>query len=71
MGHSWSHDILGAASADDGAAELFSRWLQTGAFSGIMRTHDRGNSAGGGCVAEKAAGGTFNCSVVEPWTCVC
>ena len=40
----WSHDIVGPP--DD--LELYTRWIQVGAFSGVMRSHDRGMS-GGGC----------------------
>ena len=39
----WSHDLVGAQDDD----ELFLRWLQWGAFSGIFRNHDRGMSTGG------------------------
>jgi len=36
----WSHDIGGHASGDlDGDAELYTRWLQFGIFSPILRTH--------------------------------
>jgi alpha-glucosidase (family GH31 glycosyl hydrolase) len=38
----WSHDITGPA-ADE---ELYVRWLQWGAHSGVLRMHDRGESAG-------------------------
>jgi alpha-glucosidase (family GH31 glycosyl hydrolase) len=42
--------------------EMYTRWIQVGAYSGTMRSHDRGMS-GGGC----ANGATFGCSIVEPW----
>ena len=46
--------------------ELGTRWLQWGAFSPVLRTHDRGTSAGG--CSEKhwpSAGG--DCAQVRPW----
>ena len=59
VGHGfWSHDLVGPG--DD--AELYSRWLQIGAFSGTMRSHDRG-MAGGSCVNSDP----YSCAVVEPW----
>jgi len=59
VGHGfWSHDIEGPA----GDMEMYTRWIQVGAYSGTMRSHDRGMSAGG-C----ANGGAFSCSIVEPW----
>lgn len=39
----WSHDIEGPG----GDHELYTRWIQWGAFSAIMRHHDRGMSSGG------------------------
>jgi len=54
----WSHDIEGPANN----MEMYTRWIQVGAFSGVMRSHDRGMSAGG-C----ANSATFGCSIVEPW----
>ena len=54
----WTHVIEGPA--DD--MEMYTRWIQVGAYSGTMRSHDRGMS-GGGC----ANGATFGCSIVEPW----
>lgn len=60
VGHGfWSHDIEGPADN----MEMYTRWLQVGAFSGTMRSHDRGMS-GGGCANDDK----FSCSVVEPWT---
>jgi alpha-glucosidase (family GH31 glycosyl hydrolase) len=59
VGHGfWSHDIEGPGND----AEMFTRWIQVGTFSGTMRSHDRGMSAGG-C----ANSNPFSCSVVEPW----
>ena len=54
----WSHDIEGPSND----MELYTRWLQIGAFSGVMRSHDRGMSAGG-CSDNNPQ----TCSVVEPW----
>ena len=60
VGHGfWSHDIEGPPSDE----ELYTRWIQIGAFSGVMRSHDRGMSAGG--CANSADG--FSCSIVEVW----
>jgi hypothetical protein len=59
VGHGfWSHDIEGPA----GNMELYTRWIQVGAFSGVMRSHDRGMS-GGGCANDPS----FDCSIVEVW----
>ena len=38
----WSHDVEGP-SAD---LELYTRWVQWGALSGVMRMHERGMSGG-------------------------
>jgi hypothetical protein len=59
----WSHDIVGPP--DD--LELYTRWIQIGAYSGIMRSHDRGGSAGG--CNNNAGGATWQpgCWLVEPW----
>lgn len=57
----WSHDIEGPS--DD--MEMYTRWIQVGAFSGTMRSHDRG-MAGGEC----ANTNIFSCAVVEPWNIV-
>jgi alpha-glucosidase len=54
----WSHDIEGPA--DD--MEMYTRWIQAGAFSGVMRSHDRGMSAGECDDAQPST-----CSVVQPW----
>jgi hypothetical protein len=54
----WSHDIEGPF--DD--MELYTRWIQAGAFSGVMRSHDRGMSAG-----ECDNNQPSTCSVVQPW----
>jgi len=66
---SWSHDIEGPAND----LEMYTRWLQVGSFSGTMRSHERGMSAGG-C----ANGGKNNpygtwgpetgeCAIIAPW----
>ena len=65
---SWSHDIEG----DWSDQEMYTRWLQTGSFSGTMRSHERGMSAGG-CgdkqtVTPSAWGpDTGQCSLIAPW----
>eukprot|EP01063_Lacrimia_lanifica_P029737 TRINITY_DN4590_c0_g1_i2.p1 TRINITY_DN4590_c0_g1~~TRINITY_DN4590_c0_g1_i2.p1 ORF type:complete len:534 (+),score=161.71 TRINITY_DN4590_c0_g1_i2:140-1741(+) len=60
----WSHDIMGPAHDP----ELTVRWVQVGAFSGVMRSHDRGLSAGA-CAGWGLDAG--NCAVVDvtrlPW----
>ena len=64
----WSHDLVGPP--DD--LELYARWLQVGAMSGIMRTHDRGLS-GGDCANTQPVSpsewgaDTGSCDMVEPW----
>ena len=59
VGHGfWSHDIEGPATD----MEMLTRWVQVGAFSGTMRTHDRGMSAGG-CADDNP----FDCSITEVW----
>ena len=56
----WSHDIVG--NGDD--HEMYVRWLQLAAYSGILRLHDRGESAGG-CMPWP--GSASACSTVQPW----
>ena len=51
---------------------MYTRWLQAGAFSGTMRSHERGMSAGGcadnGGVTPTSWGpNSCTCSIVEPW----
>ena len=62
----WSHDIEGPPEDQ----ELYTRWIQIGSFSGVMRSHDRGMSAGG-CNNNAGQPGGNNwvagCSTVEPW----
>jgi len=54
----WSHDITGPETD----VELYTRWFQWGAYSSIMRMHDRGMSAGG-CADNDPP----TCSLVQPW----
>lgn len=56
VGAIWSHDIEGPSEEP----ELYTRWLQWGVVSGVVRTHDRGMSTGG-CAENES------CSIVEPW----
>ena len=61
----WSHDIVGPPDDE----EMYTRWIQIGAFSGVMRSHDRGGSAGG-CnnnAASPPAAWEPGCWIVEPW----
>ena len=59
----WSHDIEGPP--DD--QELYTRWIQIGAFSGVMRSHERGMSAGGCNNIPGGKNWVPGCSTVEPW----
>jgi len=67
VGHGfWSHDIEGPP--DD--QEMYTRWIQIGSFSGVMRSHDRGMSAGGCNNKPGSPNGNSwvaGCSTVEPW----
>ena len=70
VGHAFiSHDILGPS----GDEELFARWVQVGAFSGVLRLHDRGLSSGG-CNNVPRANATApwapQCAILEPWSVV-
>jgi len=70
VGHAFiSHDIVGPA----GDEELFARWVQAGAFSGVMRLHDRGLSSGA-CNNVPRANATApwapQCAILEPWALV-
>jgi len=56
----WSHDITG----DGGDHEMYVRWLQLASYSGIMRLHDRGGSAGG-CMPWPSS--ASSCWTVRPW----
>ena len=54
----WSHDIEGPGNDP----EMYVRWVQWAAMSGVFRSHDRGMSAGG-CETLAENG----CSRVRPW----
>ena len=58
----WSHDIEGPGYDH----EMYTRWLQVGSFSGVMRSHDRGMS-GGGCAKAGFPTITTDCSNVRPY----
>ncbi|KAA0147801.1 hypothetical protein FNF29_07145 [Cafeteria roenbergensis] len=60
----WSHDIMGPGLDH----ELFTRWLAWGSLSPVMRSHERGQSAGG-CKDPfpDFDNGDFKCSLVMPW----
>ena len=65
---SWSHDIEG----DWTDQEMYTRWLQVGSFSGTMRSHERGMSAGGcgdqsGVTPSAWGPDTGKCSLIAPW----
>ena len=60
----WSHDILGKATDP----ELSLRWMQFGAFSGVLRLHDRGLSSGHDCQGPFTTRGQLGfCAIVDPW----
>ena len=51
---------------------MYTRWLQAGAFSGTMRSHERGMSAGGcgnsaGVTPAAYAPTSGTCSLIAPW----
>ena len=51
---------------------MYTRWLQVGSFSGTMRSHERGMSAGGcgnaaGVVPSAWGPRTGTCSLIAPW----
>eukprot|EP01104_Vermistella_antarctica_P006882 TRINITY_DN1757_c0_g1_i1.p1 TRINITY_DN1757_c0_g1~~TRINITY_DN1757_c0_g1_i1.p1 ORF type:complete len:948 (-),score=252.28 TRINITY_DN1757_c0_g1_i1:465-3308(-) len=54
----WSNDIVGPS--DDN--ELYTRWLQWGAWSGVFRTHDRG-MASGSCANDSPP----DCAILKIW----
>lgn len=63
----WSHDIVGPSGSNTNDLELYTRWLQWASYSGVLRSHDRGSSAGG-CAGPYPATLTSNtCTVVKPW----
>ena len=66
----WSHDVVspgfeGGASTD--ALEVYTRWVQWAAYSGVIRSHDRGLSAGDCDETFPATRTSDACGVVEPW----
>jgi len=58
----WSHDIVGPGSNH----ELYLRWLQWGAFSAILRNHERGSSSGR-CKDPFPTDEESRCTIVEIW----
>lgn len=59
----WSHDLVGPFGAPSTYDwELYTRWLQWGAFSSVFRTHDRG-MASGACAQDDPA----TCAVIKMW----
>ena len=64
----WSHDLVGpntnSVPTADHPHEMYARWLQLGAYSGIMRMHDRGGSAGGCATWPNSEA---SCWQVRPW----
>ena len=54
----WSHDIVGPS----GDYELYSRWVQWGSVSSVMRSHDRG-MASGSCSQNNPP----NCGIIKVW----
>ena len=58
----WSHDIEGPG-ADP---EMYVRWMQWAAYSGVLRSHERGGSAGS-CAGGIAGFRAPTCSNVRPW----
>ena len=54
----WSHDVEGPPND----LEMYTRWVQWAAFSGVFRSHDRGMSAGGCVDANPPA-----CSIDKIW----
>eukprot|EP00656_Telonema_subtile_P013176 TRINITY_DN16684_c0_g1_i3.p1 TRINITY_DN16684_c0_g1~~TRINITY_DN16684_c0_g1_i3.p1 ORF type:complete len:817 (-),score=152.03 TRINITY_DN16684_c0_g1_i3:124-2574(-) len=59
----WSHDITGPA----GDYELYTRWIQWASYSGVFRSHDRGESAGGCDSTFPRSATSDQCSVVKVW----
>ena len=59
---SWSHDITGP----NRDPELFVRWTQWGAFSGILRFHERGMSSGP-CAFTSFPLPSSECANVDLW----
>ena len=63
----WSHDIVGPSAANVEDLELYTRWLQWGAYSGVLRSHDRGMSAGDCAATFPPTLTSSTCGVVRPW----
>ena len=63
----WSHDIVGPNSGGGLDFELYTRWIQWGAFSGVFRSHDRGMSGGNCAQAFPSTIDNNHCGVVRPW----
>ena len=63
----WSHDIVGPSGSNTDDLELFTRWLQWASYSGVLRSHDRGSSAGDCAGAYPATLTSNTCTVVKPW----
>lgn len=67
----WSHDIVGPdATFDNSNAtdrfDLYTRWIQWGAWSGVMRSHDRG-MARGSCNSGDFPELFPGCALIENW----
>lgn len=66
----WSHDIVSNfgndPTADQSRLEMYTRWIQWGAWSGTMRSHDRG-MARGGCNRADFPELLVGCAIVEVW----
>ncbi|KAH8070087.1 alpha-1,3-glucosidase [Aureococcus anophagefferens] len=66
----WSHDVV-SPGFEDGAStdalEVYTRWVQWTAYSGVVRSHDRGLSAGDCDETFPATRTSDACGVVEPW----
>ena len=58
----WSHDVEGPG--DD--PEMYVRWVQWAAYSGVLRLHERGMSAGG-CAGDVPGVRSTRCANVRPW----
>ncbi|GAB5364271.1 hypothetical protein AAMO2058_000955500 [Amorphochlora amoebiformis] len=59
----WSHDIVGSGSDP----ELYTRWIQWASYSPIMRSHDRGLSAGSCTKWPDQSPPDKGCAVVRPY----
>ncbi|KAH8055098.1 alpha-1,3-glucosidase [Aureococcus anophagefferens] len=66
----WSHDVVSPGFGDGAstdALEVYARWVQWAAYSGVVRSHDRGLSAGDCDETFPATRTSDACGVVEPW----